>query len=187
MKWFKKYHETQCCLKNVHMRRKAATDILVGINVIKGRLLIWTFCSHRRDYSPCASSTFIASNRIHHTLWVNLSARSPTTNDVPDKVAFLRLFSLINMFWLAEQSHRQTETCRISGASGVTDCFLYRQEVRAFMRAVHWFPNMPGLGVQRKERLPVEKNAVPVIWLLTQLLVWEFVKGALDRCPFFLI
>ncbi len=34
-----------------------------------------------------------------------------------DKVTFLALFSLINMFWLAEQSHRQTETCRISGAS----------------------------------------------------------------------
>lgn len=33
-----------------------------------------------------------------------------------DKAAFLCLFSLINMFWLAEQSHRQTETCRISGA-----------------------------------------------------------------------
>lgn len=34
-----------------------------------------------------------------------------------DKVTFLRLFSLINMFWLAVQSHRQTESCRISGAS----------------------------------------------------------------------
>lgn len=34
-----------------------------------------------------------------------------------DKVTFLCLFSLINMFWLAEQSRRQTESCRISGAS----------------------------------------------------------------------
>lgn len=39
-----------------------------------------------------------------------------------DKVTFLCLFSLINMFWLAEQSHRQTETCRISGASEWVSC-----------------------------------------------------------------
>lgn len=39
-----------------------------------------------------------------------------------DKVTFLCLFSLINMFWLAEQSHRQTETCRISGAKEWVSC-----------------------------------------------------------------
>ena len=77
-----------------------------------------------------------------------------------DKVTFLCLFSLISVFWLAEQSHRQTETCRISGASKWVSCIdrkwgLLWGQCIDFLACQVW--------VQRKEQLPVEKNAMPAI------------------------
>lgn len=56
------------------------------------------------------------------------------------------------MFWLAEQSHRQSERARISAVSEWVSCI--DRKLGAFMRAMHWFPTTP-----EKRELPVEKNA----------------------------
>lgn len=69
------------------------------------------------DWTVYVSLLFIALHCIHHTTWFNLGTLRSDNKWRPDKGAFLRLFWLINMFWLAEQSRRQSETCRISGAS----------------------------------------------------------------------
>lgn len=98
-----------------------------------------------------------------------------------DKDAFLHLFSLINMFWLAEQSHRQSETARISAASEWVSCI--DRKLGAFMRAMHWFPTT----LEKKRASCGEKCHVWCTTVPSLTAGIEAGKVALDCCHLLLL
>lgn len=91
-----------------------------------------------------------------------------------DKVTFFCL-SLINMLWLAEQSHRQNETCRISGASKWVSCvdrkwgFLWGQCID-FLPCHVWECTEKSRFLLR--RMPCQLSDS----ISSQLLLWEIVN-----------
>lgn len=96
-----------------------------------------------------------------------------------DKVTFLCL-SLINMLWLAEQSHRQNETCRISGASKWVSCvdrkwgFLWGQCID-FLPCHVWECTEKSSFLLR--RMPCQLSDS----ISSQLLLWEILNITVCR------
>ena len=94
--------------------------------------------------SRCASDPiFIVIALLSHWL---ITAQSEITITKPSLC-----FYWLALFWLAEQSnHLLRERGYQEQVSWVTALdFLCRQEVRAFMRAMDWFPRTAGLGKEK--------------------------------------